>query len=38
MPTVPPLLKTLEACYGLGALSGASAGYDAAAPISGICP
>ena len=31
------LLKTLEACYGLGALSGASAGYDAATPISGIC-
>ena len=32
------LLKTLEACYGLGALSGASTGYDAATPISGICP
>jgi hypothetical protein len=32
------LLKTLEACYGLGALSGASTGYDGATPISGICP
>ena len=32
------LLKTLEACYGLGALSGASPGYDAATPINGICP
>jgi hypothetical protein len=31
------LLKTLEACYGLGALNGASTGYEAATPISGIC-
>ncbi len=32
------LLKTLEACHGLGALSGASTGYDAPTSISGICP
>jgi hypothetical protein len=31
------LLKTLEACYGLPDLSGASGGYNAAEPISGIC-
>ena len=31
------LLKTLEACYGLPNLGSASAGYNAAIPISGLC-